>query len=691
VIGALAMRRVRLAHILLCAFVFVSRVVLAESDDTDAESPVRKAHAHTLEQLLLARDSASPDVRDAVIALAREASLVPSFEELLARPEYIVEVDRDEDLVAREALYALASVSRVGVVDIPGIISAHGDDDDGSLAKVLSGGGPLWHVVALERAARMGDEWARVALGWRWWKGVDGYAVDEDKALELFREVAKIGLERGPTSYEIDSASGGEWLRDKERDASWQAESVLNKADGQLQMEIDAANRGDDAANALLGYRALVGDRGLARDERAAFRHFEQAAQGADVPEAHYNLGFLHMQGVGTEKNYTRAREEFIKAIQTGAIAPAFNGMGVLNFQGLGGEQNYTKAMYYFEEAANRQDPDGYFNLAQMYAVGYEGVVDANVTRSLELMTKANELGHWRAPYELGLVYSSGVAIERNVTKSVDLFHTFIEERFDWSKDEDDAIEEVILNRNPWGALVRYAQVASLGSESAANNVAWLLRRTNAYVGEDKFELAARALRDIVHCHGSPEASVDLAQALASGKAQPDDSDFMHPYEYVLAHASAQDAAAANRLAKAAFSEHPYPEALVNLGWAHLFGAGVQANATRSYELFARAADASSSVYEATPCVAASVIAKAWMTLAKTSKALGFGAFGLPDAVFAAATSASTSTSTSTMSLIRVLRMAEVMERYLLIALTFTLGAVLIARLVLPLVDGFNE
>jgi hypothetical protein len=129
----------------------------------------------------------------------------------------------------------------------------------------------------------------------------------------------------------------------------------------------------------------------------------------------------------------------------------------------------------------------------------------------------------------------------------------------------------------------------------------------------------------------------------------------------------------------------------VNLGWAHLFGAGVQANATRSYELFARAADASSSVYEATPCVAASVIAKAWMTLAKTSKALGFGAFGLPDAVFAAATSASTSTSTSTMSLIRVLRMAEVMERYLLIALTFTLGAVLIARLVLPLVDGFNE
>ena len=127
----------------------------------------------------------------------------------------------------------------------------------------------------------------------------------------------------------------------------------------------------------------------------------------------------------------------------------------------------------------------------------------------------------------------------------------------------------------------------------------------------------------------------------------------------------------------------------MNLGWAHLFGAGVQANATRSYELFARAADASSSVYEATPCVAASVIAKAWMTLAKTSKALGFGAFGLPDAVFAPATSASTST--STMSLIRVLRMVEVMERYLLIALTFTLGAVLIARLALPLVDGFNE
>ena len=682
-------RAARLALALVALAAVISRVVVvvAADDDADAQelSPARRAHSRALEQLLLARDSASPDVRRGVLALAREASIVPSYEELLQRDRTIAEAHRDEDLVAREALYALASASRVGAIDIPEIIATHGDDEIGSLAKVLNGGGAMWHAVAFERAARMGDEWARVALGWRWRKGVDGYAVDEEKALELLRDVAKVGLERGPSTYEMDTASGGgEWLRDKERDASWQAESVLLKADGQLQMELDAANRGDDMANALLGYRALVGDRGLERDERAAFRHFEQAAQGENVPEAHYNLGFLHMQGIGTEKNFTRAREEFTKAIEKGGIAPAFNGLGVLSFQGLGGDQNYTLAMHYFDEAAKRDDADGYFNLAQMYAKGYEGTVDVNVTRSLELMQKANDLGHWRAPYELGIAYSNGVAIERNVTKAVELFHTFIEERFDLSKEEDDAIEEVVLNRNPWGALVRYAQIAALGSESAANNVAWLLRRTNAYVGKDKFELAARVLRDIVHCHGSPEASVDLAEALASGKAKPNESDFMEPYEYVLAHAEAHDAASANRLAKVAFGEHPYPEALVNLGWAHLFGAGVTANATRSYDLFARAAAASSNVYEATPCVVASVIAKAWIALAKTSNGLGLGALGLPDAVFTT-TSVSSPISPSTMSLKHVLHMTEVMERYILVALTIMLGAVLAARLMLPM------
>jgi len=601
---------------------------------------------------------------------------------------------KDEDRDAREALFALASAARVGAVNLTAVRATVGSEGEDMFASVMDGG-EHWPAIAIERAAMMGDDWARVALAWRLFKGFDGYVKDEERALEVFRDVAKIGLERGPTTYEIDSSSGGEWLRDKERDATWRAESVANKAPAQLEMEIDAANRGDDTANALLGYRALVGDRGIARDERAAMRHFERAANGAHMPEAHYNLGFLHMQGLGTEKNHTRAREEFAKAIAIGGIAPAYNGMGVLHFQGLGGDQNLSQAFYYFQEAAKREDADGYFNLAQMYATGYEGVVEANITRALEIMTKASELGHWRAPYELGLAYATGHATERNVTKAAELFHTFIEERFHWSREEDNAIEEVIIHRNPWGALVRYAQIASLGSESAANNVAWILRRTKAYVGENKFELAARQLREIIHCYGSPEASVDLADLLAARKAQPDHSDFFDRYEHVTEHAMHHDAAAANRLAKVAFHEDPYPEALVNLGWAHLLGVGVVPNATRAYELFALAYEASEDAYEAAPCITASVIAQIWIIAAKASRRMGLSALGLPDAIFSTAagglrTSASSSASTSASAsawLKRFLRWSESIERRMLTVLAVLLGVVLGVRLLLAMVD----
>ena len=115
-------------------------------------------------------------------------------------------------------------------------------------------------------------------------------------------------------------------------------------------MEIDAAARGDDGAHAQLGYRALVGGRGVEQNERAAFEHFVEAAhrRGGGLPEAHYNLGFMYMNGMGTEKNYTAAREEFLRAISKGQIAPAYNGLGVLAFNGLASEQNYTEAMLYF-------------------------------------------------------------------------------------------------------------------------------------------------------------------------------------------------------------------------------------------------------------------------------------------------------------------------------------------------------
>lgn len=339
--------------------------------------------------------------------------------------------------------------------------------------------------------------------------------------------------------------------------------------------------------------------------------------------------------------------------------------------------------MYFFEKASELDDPDGYFNLAQMYHSGHG--VEANATYALEIMERASELGHWRAPYELGMTYSQDVLVPKNVSKAANLFHIFIEERFEWDKERNNAIEEVLLNRNAWGALVRYALVASLGSESAANNVVWLLRKSNAYTEDDRFELAARMLREIIVCYNSPEARVDLGDILSARRARPDlVFDLEKHYEQVGPNASTYDVSAANHYAAAAFSDKPYAEALVNLGWAHLLGAGVTVNASRSFELFEAATNASINAYEATPCVIAAVIAKLWLLAASLSLRLNLGSLRLPGDHFPEKQMANIPSTRTAMSVVEVIRVIEVLERYLLFGLTAALATVIVYRAMLP-------
>ena len=682
-----------LALVLTLAATFPQRI--RGDEDASSSSQFLADYERALEALV-ERTSARA-ARDEISRLAAIAREAPTLEHLRGLGlvlgdgssgrggeyprAYEEEIEDKEErgrwIAQREALYALSSLRRVGVIDDAALGL---EVDEGTRSDDAAGASDgRWHRDALERSALMGDDWARTAYAYRLWKGFDGVETDPLRALTIMKEVAMVGLSHGPTTYELRAPTAAEWLRDRDRDAGWVSESLAAKATDQIALELDAAARGDNEAHAQLGYRALVGDQGVERNERAAFEHFVEAAnrRGGGLPEVHYNLGFMYMNGMGTVQNYTAAREQFLKAISQGRIAPAYNGLGVLAFNGLADEKNYTEAKHYFEHAAKLNDPDGYFNLAQMYSVGHG--VEANSTHGLELMEKASEHGHWRAPYELGMTYDLGVAVERNVSKATNYFHIFIEERFNWDKERNKAIESLIVQRNPWGALVRFALISGLGSEPAANNVVWLLRKSDAYTESDRFELAARMLREIIFCYESPEARVDLADLLSARKVAPDLSfDMIARYEHVEENASEHDVAAAGHLSVAAFAEDPYPEALVNLGWRHLFGTGVPVNATRSFELFAAGVEAAHDHHEAMPCIAATAISKVWLFAASTAKRMNFGTLGLPPQHFSSRHQAREIVgSASASGALRIIRFIDITERYVLICLTLALACVL--------------
>ena len=99
----------------------------------------------------------------------------------------------------------------------------------------------------------------------------------------------------------------------------------------------------------------------------AAMQHFQAAAAQGDV-YATFNLGYMHMKGIGTEANVTAAKANFEVAARKG-IPSAFNGLGVLYFEGYGGGVvDYAAAYEAFARGAELGDPDAMFNLATLYA-----------------------------------------------------------------------------------------------------------------------------------------------------------------------------------------------------------------------------------------------------------------------------------------------------------------------------------
>jgi TPR repeat protein len=213
------------------------------------------------------------------------------------------------------------------------------------------------------------------------------------------------------------------------------------------------------------------------RDEQDALRRFGNAANLGD-PLAMFNLGYMHMRGVGTEVNHTEARRLFEKAASLD-VAAAHNGVGVLDYNGWAtadGAPNVVAARARFEAGAAAGDPDASFNLGTLYQTGAGGLpVDHSLAYAR--YQAASDAGHWRAPLavakltlegwhppsrdglsdasdassdahapetrserdEESVIDESGEGVERNCREAARLVMAFVEERLIVFADEHEA------------------------------------------------------------------------------------------------------------------------------------------------------------------------------------------------------------------------------------------------------------
>jgi TPR repeat protein len=148
-------------------------------------------------------------------------------------------------------------------------------------------------------------------------------------------------------------------------------------------------------------------------DPTTAFDLYQKAADLNHL-RARLKVGVCHLEGVGTTKDISKAKEIFEKLSKDHDMAPAHNNLGFCYEH-----VNDELAFQYYQKAADQELPHGVYNLAYSYHKGL-GVIK-NEAKAFELYQKAMNLGSCAAIINLSNFYEYGVIVPKDLSKAFEL------------------------------------------------------------------------------------------------------------------------------------------------------------------------------------------------------------------------------------------------------------------------------
>jgi len=180
-------------------------------------------------------------------------------------------------------------------------------------------------------------------------------------------------------------------------------EGELGGDDERIAYQLLLAEQGNVPAMVNMGDLYYYGARGLARDQAAAFRWFDQAAAAGDANGQVAAAGLL-LKGEGVDKNHTAALALYEKAADQNHTR-ALNGLAYLYFQGTDVERNFTRAFELFSRAAAKEnDGDSLYNAGHCHQHGQGTTV--NVAEAMRMFKIAAEkFGHFDSIFELSRLH----------------------------------------------------------------------------------------------------------------------------------------------------------------------------------------------------------------------------------------------------------------------------------------------
>ena len=139
------------------------------------------------------------------------------------------------------------------------------------------------------------------------------------------------------------------------------------------------------------------------------------------VPQAQYNLGYLHEHGQsGMQQDISLAVQWYGKAADQN-LPEAQHMLGVLHTEGRGVPANLATAFSWFDKAAQQDFALAEYQLGVLYTVG-QGV-EANAEQAAQWFLRAAEQGVPDAQFQIGHRYAQGEGIEQDIILAYAWFH----------------------------------------------------------------------------------------------------------------------------------------------------------------------------------------------------------------------------------------------------------------------------
>ncbi|GFO10238.1 sel-1-like protein 1 [Plakobranchus ocellatus] len=415
-----------------------------------------------------------------------------------------------------------------------------------------------------------GDPLAQMALGYRYYAGI-GVESSCETALTYYRKVATkvadaVTLAGGPVMQRI-------LLQEEAENVGTNNSPMLD--DDLLQYYHFLADKGDQQAQVVLGTLYYQGGKGVQINHEQAYHYFSTAAESGSGHALGY-LGKMHSEGSPFIMQSNQTAFEYFKKSSEKKNHIGQAGLGMMYLNGLGVEKDVTKAFRYFSLASDQGSVDGQLQLGIMYFSG--NGVRTDYKLAVKYFTMASQKGHVLAYYNLAQMHATGTGVLRNCYTAVELFKN-VAERGKWSEMMMDA-HRMYHEGHVDTALVKYMFLADLGYEVAQSNVAYLLDSGSTH----KFNLHETHQRALLQYSRAASQGSTLAR-LKMG-------DY---YYYGLGTDVDYESAASHY--RMASEQQNNAQAMFNLGYMHERGLGLKQDVHLAKRFYDMAAETSSDAH----------------------------------------------------------------------------------------------